>query len=209
MTEELVPDKTIVFIHGAFLTPSCWNKFAGWFPERGYQVHTPAWPGKDRTVAQIRADPAGLAGVGLGEILDQYAVYVGELAEFDELVTLVDTAEMPILIGHSFGGLIVQVMLDCGIGSAGVAIHPAPPRGVPVVQPSALRSVAPLLARPSNRRGIVRMSFPQWRYAFAHTLPEDEARSAYERHVTPETGRPFFQTAFSRFHRYSPARGLR
>jgi pimeloyl-ACP methyl ester carboxylesterase len=186
--------KSIVFIHGAFVTPSCWDRLAGWFGERGYQVHAPAWPGKEGTAAEIRAAPDRLAGIGLGEILDRYGTFVGTLDQ------------PPILIGHSFGGLVVQVLLDCGLGSAGVAIHPAPPRGVPVYHPSTVRSLAHVLARPRNRRGIVQMSFAQWRYAFAHTLPQAQARAAYDQHVTPETGRPFFQTAFSLFHRHSPAR---
>ncbi len=183
---------TIVFIHGAWVTPSCWDPFVGWFSERGYGCLAPAWPGKDRPVQDIREDPSPLVGLGIGEIVAQY----------ERIVRALD--EPPILIGHSFGGLFVQILLDRGLGAAGVAIDPAPPRGVLAFEPSAYRSLASVLITPRGWRKVVRWSFESFRYAFVHTLPRDEALAAYETHVTPETGRIFFQAAFAPFARRSP-----
>jgi pimeloyl-ACP methyl ester carboxylesterase len=184
--------QTIVFIHGAWVTPHCWEPFRGYFTARGYQCIAPAWPGKDRAVEAIRADPSPLLGLGIGEITNHYEQIVRALPE------------PPILIGHSFGGLIVQVLLDRGLGACGVAIDPAPPRGVFAFEPSAFRSLRSVLLTWRGWRKIVRWSYANFRYAFVHSLPEDEARAAYETHVTPETGRIFFQGAFAAFARHSP-----
>jgi pimeloyl-ACP methyl ester carboxylesterase len=185
--------KTIVFIHGAWVTPACWEPFRGFFEERGYECIAPAWPGKDRPIDQIRADPSPLLGVGLAEITDHYAQVVRALPE------------PPILVGHSFGGLIVQVLLDRGLGASGVAIDPAPPKGVFAFEPSAVRSLGSVLLTWRGWRKVVRWSYADFRYAFVHTLPENEARAAYDAHVTPETGRVFFQGALAGFSRHSPA----
>ncbi len=112
--------------------------------------------------------------------------------------------EPPILVGHSFGGLIVQILLDRGLGACGVAIDPAPPRGVFAFEPSAVRSLASVLTTWRGWRKVVRWSYANFRYAFVHTLPEDQARAAYDTYVTPETGRIFFQGALAGFDRHSP-----
>ena len=184
---------TIVFIHGAWVTPSCWDPFRTYFEERGYECIAPAWPGKDRPVEAIRDDPSPLIGLGIAEIVDHYDRIIRALPE------------PPILIGHSFGGLFVQILLDRGLGSAGVAIDPAPPRGVLAFEPSAFRSLGSVLLTWRGWGKVVRWSFANFRYAFVHTLPEEDARSAYATHVTPETGRIFFQGAFAGFTRRSPA----
>ena len=185
--------QTIVLIHGAWVTPKCWEPFVGFFEEHGYQCIAPAWPGKDRPIEAIRADPSPLAGIGIGEIVDHYERIIRALPK------------PPILIGHSFGGLFVQILLDRGLGSAGVAIDPAPPRGVFVFEPSAFRSLASVLLTWQGWRKVVRWSFGNFRYAFVHTLGEDEARAAYQAQITPETGRIFFQGALAGFARHSPA----
>jgi pimeloyl-ACP methyl ester carboxylesterase len=184
--------RTVVFLHGAWMTPACWEPFQGYFEERGYKTLAPAWPGKDRSVEEVRADSGPLAGLGGQEIIDHYA----------EIVRA--QPEPPILIGHSFGGLFVQVLLSQGLGAAGVAIDSAPPQGVLVTQPTAFRALGSIIANPANRSRAVRWSFEQFRYAFVHTLPEDQARAVYEQFVTPETGRIFFQGALSRVDRNSP-----
>ena len=186
--------QTIVFLHGAWVTPRCWDPFIGFFEARGYRCLAPAWPGKDRPIEAIRADPSPLAGLGIGEIVDHYEAIIRGLDE------------PPILIGHSFGGLFTQILLDRGLGAAGVAIDPAPPSGVLAFEPSAVRSLASVLLTWRGWRKVVRWSFANFRYAFVHTLPEDEARAAYETHVTPETGRIFFQGALAGFEGHSPAR---
>lgn len=185
--------QTIVFLHGAWVTPRCWDPFVGYFEARGHRCLAPAWPGKDRPIDAIRADPSPLAGLGIREIVDHYEAIIRSLDE------------PPILIGHSFGGLFVQILLDRGLGTAGVGIDSAPPRGVFAFEPSAFRSLASVLFTWRGWRKVVRWSLSNFRYAFVHTLPKDDARAAYEAHVTPETGRIFFQGALAGLDRRSPA----
>jgi pimeloyl-ACP methyl ester carboxylesterase len=174
---------TVVFIHGAWVTPACWDKFIGFYTARGHRCIAPAWPRKDRSIAELRADPSPLASLGVEEIVDRYDRVIRE------------QAEPPLLIGHSFGGLFVQMLLDRGLGAAGVAIDSAPPRGVLATQPSVFRANLPVLLQLGAWKGVVRMTYPQFRYAFVNTLSEAEARAAYEAYVIPETGRIFFQAA--------------
>jgi pimeloyl-ACP methyl ester carboxylesterase len=188
----LSPIPTIVLVHGAWVTPACWEPFRGFFEERGHACLAPAWPGKDRPVAAIREDPSPLRGLGFAEVVDHYERIVRELPE------------PPVLVGHSFGGLVVQVLLDRGLGACGVSIDPAPPRGVPAFEPTAIRSLASVLLTWRGWRKVVHWSFSNFRYAFVHTLPEVDARAAYEAHVTPETGRVFYQGALSGLARHSP-----
>lgn len=184
--------RTVVFLHGAWMTPACWEPFRGYFEERGYKTLAPAWPGKDRSVEEIRSDPSPLEGLGGRQIIDHYA----------EIIQA--QPEPPVLIGHSFGGLFVQVLLSRGLGAAGVAIDAAPPKGVLATQPSAFRALGSIVANPANRKRVVHWTFEQFRYAFMHTAPEEQVRTAYEQFVTPETGRIFFQGALSRVDRHSP-----
>ena len=157
--------KRIVFIHGAWVTPSCWEPMSGYFSARGYECVAPAWPGKDRPIEAIRADPSPLAGLGIAQIVDGYASLIRGLDE------------PPILIGHSFGGLFVQILLDRGLGAAGVAIDPAPPSGVLAFEPSAVRSLASVLLTWRGWQKVVHWSFGEFRYAFVHALPPDEQRA--------------------------------
>ena len=186
--------RTVVFIHGAWVTPDCWDRMLPWFEARGYRCIAPAWPGKDRSVEAIRADPSPLRGLGIGEIVDHY----------DRIVRALD--EPPILIGHSYGGLFTQLLLDRGLGAAGVAIDSAPPRGGWAYEPTAFRSLLGALTQYLLGRRIVRWSFGSFRYAFVHTLAPEAARAAYDRYVIPETGRVFFQSAFALLNPRSPAR---
>ena len=191
---EASAPRTVVFIHGAWVTTACWDQFVGFFEQRGCRCLAPAWPGKDRPVQQIRADPSALAGLGVGEIVDHYAAIIKA------------QPEPPILIGHSFGGLFVQILLDRGLGAAGVAIDSAPPNGVYALEWTALRSLWSVLATPLAWRRVVRWSFERFRYAFVHTLPPAEQRAAYERHVTPESGRIFWQDALAWLRQGGPCR---
>jgi pimeloyl-ACP methyl ester carboxylesterase len=183
---------TVVFLHGAWVTPTSWEPWRRYFEQRGYETIAPAWPGKDRSVEEIRRDPSPLAGLGGGEIIDHYARIVKALPE------------PPILIGHSFGGLFVQVLLSQGLGATGVAIDSAPPKGIIATQPTAFKALGSVVRNPANRKRVVRWTYEQFRYAFVHTLPDSQARAAYAQHVTPETGRIFFQAALSAFDRHSP-----
>jgi pimeloyl-ACP methyl ester carboxylesterase len=188
--------RTIVFVHGAWVTASCWERMLPWFEARGYRCIAPAWPGKDRSVEAIRADPSPLKGLGVGEIVDHY----------ERIVRSLDDPEPPILIGHSFGGLFTQILLDRGVGAAGVAIDSAPPRGVWPFELSAFRALGGALLRSLFGTRVVRWSFGEFRYGFVHTLPFAEARDAYDRHVVPESGRIFFQGALAPVNPRSPTR---
>jgi len=184
----------IVFIHGAWVTATTWDEWARHFEARGYECHAPAWPGKDRPVEEIRRDPSPLAGLGIAAIADHY----------ERIARALPTP--PILIGHSYGGLIVQLLLDRGVGAAGVAIDSAPPKGVFAFEPAALRSLGRILLVPFAWRRVVRWRFWEFRYAFVHTLPVRVQREAYERYVVPETGRIFFESALAPFMPRSPLR---
>jgi pimeloyl-ACP methyl ester carboxylesterase len=187
--EGNVADKTIVFVHGAWMTPLCWESFAGFFVARGYQCLAPAWPYKDQTVDQLRQNPPPeLARLGITEIVDHY----------DRIIRQLDRP--PFLIGHSFGGLFVQMLLDRGLGAAGIAIDSAPPKGVLPFYPSAIKANLGVLTTPGGWRKILRMSLPQFQYAFVNTLPKAEQRAAYDKYVVPESGRIFFQTALAMFN---------
>lgn len=178
--------RTIVFIHGAWMTPLCWGRFVRFFEERGHICIAPGWPYRDRPLDELRRAPSPrLAGLGVGDIV----------AHYERLIA--DLDEPPIMIGHSFGGLFVQMLVDRGLGMAGVAIDPAPPRGVRSLYWSSLQSNKGVLLTWCGWRRIVRLSFPDFRYAFVHTLGYREQRAAYDEHVVPETGRIFFQAALA------------
>lgn len=185
----------IVFVHGAWVTPLCWESFQPFFEARGYSTIAPPWPGKEDTVDAQRQSPSPiLAGLGIGEIVDHYEQIIRGLSE------------RPILIGHSYGGLFVQLLLDRGFGSAGVAIDSAPPRGLFAFHPSTVRSLGKVLLTWQGWRKIVRTTFPDFGYAFVNNMPSEHQRSVYERHVVPETGRIFFQSALAPLSPKSPAR---
>jgi pimeloyl-ACP methyl ester carboxylesterase len=186
--------RSIVFVHGAWVTDRCWDPFKGYFEGLGYHCVAPAWPGKDRSIEAIREDPSPLAGLGIAEIAAHYERIVRAMPE------------APILIGHSFGGLVVQLLLDRGLGTAGVAIDSAPPKGIWAFEPTAIRSLASVLLTPFAWRRVVRWSFERFRYAFVHPLSLVEARAAYETQVTPESGRIFWQSAVSLVSPGSPTR---
>jgi len=181
--------KTIVFIHGAWVTPLCWDQFIPFFESKGFKCVAPAWPFKDRPIEELRQNPsAGLATLGVGEIVDHYEKAIRK-------------EDNPLLIGHSFGGLFVQMLLDRGLGSAGVAIDPAPPKGVlPFAYPSVLRANLRILATPGGWAKIIPTSFKDFQYAFVNNMPEAAQKAAFDKYVIPETGRVFFQTATALFN---------
>jgi pimeloyl-ACP methyl ester carboxylesterase len=177
--------KTIVLIHGLWLTPKSWDSFREHYQAQGYKVLTPAWPGLQGGVEEIRRDPSGIAGLGVQEIADYYERYIRGLDE------------APILIGHSFGGLIVQILLDRGLGVAGVAIDSVAPQGVLHLPLAMLKSASPVLSNPFNYLTTVQLTFEQFRYAFANNLSEEEALRFYEEQTIPGPGRPIFQVALA------------
>jgi pimeloyl-ACP methyl ester carboxylesterase len=181
-----------MFIHGAWMNSLCWDKFLSYFEAQGYNCIAPDWPFKEGTVEELRRNPPkGLAGLGIAQIVDHYA----------KAITALD--EPPILIGHSFGGLFVQMLLDRGLGAAGVAIDPAPPKGVSPFYLSSLRSNLGVLSMPFRWRQIIQPSFPGFRYGFVDTLPPAEQRSVFDKYVVPETARPFFQAGLALFNNFT------
>ena len=176
------------------MTPASWDHFVPYFEARGYRCLAPAWPGKDRPIEEIRSDPSPLAGLGIGEIVDHYASIIHGLDE------------PPILIGHSFGGLFVQLLLDRGLGAAGIAIDSAPPKGIFAFELTALVSLGRILMIPFGWRKVVRWSYPEYRFAFVHTMPPNEQRAIWDAQIVPDSGRPFFEAGFSFLDRRSPAR---
>jgi pimeloyl-ACP methyl ester carboxylesterase len=181
-------DKTIVFIHGAWLNSLSWENAIDYFRKKGYTCTAPEWPYRDpnKTAAELRENtPPELAEVGVKELTDHYESIVREFSE------------PPILIGHSFGGLVVQQLLDRGWGSAGIGFDSVAPEGVLAVDWTVLKANAGILFKWMNWDNVVHMSFPEFQFAFTNTFPEEEQRRLYERYVVPETGRIFFQAAFA------------
>jgi alpha-beta hydrolase superfamily lysophospholipase len=183
-TTDRIP---LMLIHGAWLSARSWEKFAAYFEERGFAVTTPEWPRKHGDVEQLREEAEELAGLGLTEIVDHYEALIRELPA------------PPVLIGHSFGGLIVELLLDRGFGRAGVALSPAPPKGILVLPFSSLKAASPALAHPSKRNGIVTLSAEEFAYGFVNTFGDEDAAAAYERYAVPETGRIFYEAGFANF----------
>jgi alpha-beta hydrolase superfamily lysophospholipase len=182
----------LMLIHGAWLSARSWEEFSDYFSKRGFGVSAPEWPRKHGDVEQLREDADELAGLGLNEIVDHYEQLIGEL----------DVP--PVLIGHSFGGLIVELLLDRGLGRAGVALSPAPPKGILVLPLSSLKAASPALAHPSKRHGVVTLSLDEFTYGFVNTLTPEAAAAAYERFAVPETGRIFYEAGFANFALHPP-----
>ncbi|MEA2696205.1 MAG: hypothetical protein QOI66_476 [Myxococcales bacterium] len=175
---------TIVFVHGAWVTPSCWTKFRGFFEDKGIDCLTPPWPFLDRPIADLRSDPdPRLAQQTIRDLVDHHEQIIRTLPE------------PPILIGHSFGGLIVQLLLDRGLGRAGVAIDAGPPRGV-LPRRRAIRSALPVLLTWRGWNQILTMSFKDFSSTFANGLPVGDRQAVYDQHIVPAPGRIYFQAAF-------------
>lgn len=177
--------KTIILIHGLWVTPLSWEKFQRRYEAAGYQVLAPAWPGINRNVAAMRRDPSGLNGIGIEEVIAHYTRIIRGLSE------------PPIIMGHSYGGLITQLLLDRGLGAAGVAIDSVPPKGILVLPLSSYLALTPALLNPGTFKRTFIFTFKQWWNVFANTLSEGEARAAYEEQVIPASGRAIFQAALA------------
>jgi pimeloyl-ACP methyl ester carboxylesterase len=182
----------LILIHGAWLSSDSWKNFAGYFGERGFVVSAPEWPRKHGGVAELRQNADKLEGLGLNEIIDHYESEIGALGE------------PPVLVGHSYGGLIVELLLDRGLGRAGVAMSPAPPKGILALPFSTLKAGAPALAHPSKWHGVVPLTLDEFTYAFVNTFTPEAAAAAYEQYCVPETGQIFYEAGFANFHLHPP-----
>jgi non-heme chloroperoxidase len=177
-----------VFVHGLWLLPSSWDRWAAVFDEAGYAALAPGWPDDPETVAEANANPGTFANKTVGDVADHFAEVIGKLDR------------KPVVIGHSFGGLLAQILAGRGLSTATVAIDPAPFRGVLPLPVSALRSASPVLTNPANRHRAVPLTYEQFRYAFANAVDEDEARQLYDAFAVPAPGAPLFQAATANFN---------
>jgi non-heme chloroperoxidase len=173
----------VVFIHGLWLLPTSWNRWATVFEEAGYTALTPGWPDDPQTVEEANAKPEVFARKTIGQVADHYAQIIGQLTH------------RPAVIGHSFGGLLSQILAGRGLSATCVAIDPAPFRGVLPLPLSVLKSGSPVLSNPANWNRAVPLSFDQFRYAFANAVSEEEAKELYETFAVPAPGAPLFQAA--------------
>jgi non-heme chloroperoxidase len=184
----------VVFIHGLWLLPSSWDRWAAMFDEAGYAPLTPGWPDDPDTVEEANANPDVFAHKTIGDVADHYGEVIGKLEK------------KPAVIGHSFGGLLTQIVAGRGLSAVSVAIDPAPFRGVLPLPISALRASAPVLRNPANRNRAVPLTYDQFRFAFANAVSEDEAKELYETYAVPAPGAPLFQAAAANLNPWTEAK---
>jgi pimeloyl-ACP methyl ester carboxylesterase len=173
----------VVFIHGLWLLPSSWDRWAELFEDAGFSTVKPGWPDDPETVADARAHPEVFAGKSVGRVAD----YIGGIVRRLKM--------KPAVIGHSFGGLLTQIIAGRGLAAVSVAIDPAPFRGVLPLPFSALKAASPVLSNPGNRRKAIPLTYEQFRFAFANAVSEQEAKELYETYAVPAPGAPLFQAA--------------
>lgn len=179
---------SIVLIHGLWMTAASWANWAARYTALGYHVVARSWPGMEGDIDELRRDPSAIASLGIGEIVDHY----------ERILRSLDN--VPFIIGHSFGGLITEILLDRGFGAAGVAIAPAPVKGILFLPLSTLRVSLPALSNPANNHRAVPLTPEQFHYAFTNNLSEAESLAVYERLAVPGPDHILFQAAFANFN---------
>jgi pimeloyl-ACP methyl ester carboxylesterase len=193
----------VVFIHGLWALPNNWKLWVKPFEEAGYAVLTPGWPDDPATVAEARAHPEVFARKTVAQMADHLAGIVGRLEK------------KPVIVGHSFGGMLTQVLAGRGMAAVSIAISAAPFRGVLPMPASLVRAVFPVLRNPANRDRSTSLTYKQFRYAVANTTSEQEARQLYETYAVPAGGKALFQSALANINPWTevkvdtrnPARG--
>jgi pimeloyl-ACP methyl ester carboxylesterase len=188
---ELTP---VVFVHGLWLLPSSWDRWAAVFAEAGYTTLTPGWPDDPETVEEAKAHPEVFARKTVKQVADHFADVIRKLTK------------KPAVIGHSFGGLVTQIIAGRGLAAASVAVDPAPFRGVLPLPISALKSSSPVLGNPANRNRAVPLTYEQFRFAFANAVSEEEAKELYETFAVPASGKPLFQAAGANLNPWTEAK---
>jgi non-heme chloroperoxidase len=173
----------VVFVHGLWLLPNSWERWAAFFESVGYVAVVPGWPDDPETVADANAHAEVLANKTIKQIADYEERIVRRLNR------------KPALVGHSFGGLIVQILAGRGLSAATVAISPAPFRGVLPLPASSIKSGWPVFKNPANRHRAVALSLEQFQYGFANAVSQHEAQELYETFAVPGPGAPLFQAA--------------
>jgi non-heme chloroperoxidase len=186
--------RPVIFIHGLWLLPSSWDRWADVFAEAGFAPLTPGWPDDPQTVEEAKAHPEVFANKGIEEVADHYADVIAALDK------------KPAVIGHSFGGLLAQIMAGRGLSAATVAVDAAPYRGILPLPISALRSASPALKKPGNKHRAIPLTFDQFHYAFANAVSEEEAKELFETYAVPAPGEPLFQAAFANFNPWTEAK---
>jgi non-heme chloroperoxidase len=184
----------VVFVHGLWLLSSSWDRWAKLFEGAGYCAVRPGWPDDPDTVQEAKAHPEVFARKSVGQIADHSEAVIRKLDR------------PPAVIGHSFGGLLTQILAGRGVSAASVAIDPAPFRGVLPLPVSALRSASPVLRNPLNRHRAVPLTYEQFRYGFANALSENEAKALYEQFAVPGSGEPIFQAAAANLNPWTEAK---
>jgi non-heme chloroperoxidase len=184
----------VVFVHGLWLLPSSWDRWALLFEQAGYVALTPGWPDDPETVAEAKEHPEVFAGKSVGEVADHFESVIGALKR------------KPAVVGHSFGGLLAQILAGRGLSATSVAIDPAPFRGVLPLPISALRSAAPVLGNPANVHRAVPLTYEQFRFGFANAVSEEEAKELYETFAVPASGEPLFQAAGANLNPWTEAK---
>jgi pimeloyl-ACP methyl ester carboxylesterase len=184
----------VVFIHGLWLLPSSWDRWAEVFKAAGYAPITPGWPDDPATVAEANAHPEVFANKTVGQVADHYVDIIGRLDR------------KPAVVGHSFGGLLVQMIAGRGLAAATVAIDPAPFRGVLPLPFSALKSASAVIGNPLNHGRAVPLTYEQFRYGFANAVSEDEAKELYDTYAVPASGVPLFQAATANVNPWTEAK---
>ena len=183
-----------VFIHGLWLLPSSWDRWAAVFAEAGYAPVLPGWPDDPETVDEANAHPEVFAGKTVGQVADHIGALIAKLDR------------KPAVIGHSFGGLLTQIIAGRGLSAVSVAIDPAPFRGVLPLPISSLKSASPVLGNPANRNRAVPLTYEQFRYGFANAVGEDEAKELYATFAVPAAGTPLFQAAAANLNPWTEAK---
>jgi pimeloyl-ACP methyl ester carboxylesterase len=184
----------VVFIHGLWLLPSSWDRWATVFEQAGYTALTPAWPDDPETVDEANANPEVFAHKTIRQVADHMDAVIRRLTR------------KPAVIGHSFGGLLAQIIAGRGLAAATVAIDAAPFRGVLPLPISALKSARPVLGNPANRNRAVPLTYEQFRFGFANAVGEDEAKELYESYAVPASGVPLFQAATANLNPWTEAK---
>jgi pimeloyl-ACP methyl ester carboxylesterase len=184
----------VIFIHGLWLHASSWEPWVDMFRQAGYEPMAPGWPGDPDTVEAARANPESIADHGIDDVVAHYAKIIQGLSA------------KPILIGHSFGGMIAQKLLGQDLAAAAVAIDAAQIKGVLPLPLSALRSTLPVFKNPSNKHKAVSLTAEQFRYAFGNAVSEQESAELFDRWAIPAPGKPLFEAAAANFDPHSPAK---
>ena len=183
---------SVVFIHGLWIHSVSWRPWQELFDKQGYCTVAPGWPGDGDTVAETRSHPERLGDVGVEAVTDSYA-------------RVLDRLDKPaIVVGHSFGGLIAQKLLDRGLAAAAVCLSPAPIKGIRAVPLSLLRSSFPVLKSPGNKSKAVALTESQFAYSFGNAIPPEESAELYRDLTIPSPGRPLFEASTANFRRHSP-----